>query len=164
MPHLPIAFLGDLNLGMSRINCRNRFKSIVSTPKGVLWNMSSCHCLTCGTRSKTSHIISLRLACRRMRCKRSTAYGSHFKHARTDPCSTCLDSFARPDVPRICLLEKREHAFGAICSPGRHQSLVLFAVFFHKLNLLQNSSTTCGEKTLIREFTLILANRIEKFV
>jgi len=134
---LPIAFFGNFNLGISGISCCNGFKSIVSSAEGVLGNVCSCHPLACGTRSKTSRVIFFRFAGGGVSGKRSSAYSSHLKNTRTNPCSACFDSFAWPVVLRICLLKKQEYSFGTVRSPSCHQSLILFAVSLHNLVIIK---------------------------
>jgi len=131
MPCLPITFFDNFNLGMSRVGRRNRFKSIVSTAEGVLWNMRRSHRLACGTRSKTSCVIFFRCAGGGMSCKRSSAYLRQLKHACANPCSACFDGFAGPVVFRVRFLKKRKHSFDTVRSPSCHQSLIVFVVFFH---------------------------------
>ncbi len=128
---LPGMFFGNFGPDISGVCCCNRFQRIVGAADRMLWDVRSCHRLSGGTCSITGR-ASLRCGTGgRMRPKRGGAYFGHPKHTSANPCPAGFNSVARPVVFGVNLLEQPKHSFGAVCSPGCQQPLVLLRISLH---------------------------------
>jgi hypothetical protein len=126
---LPIPFLGGSGVGISGVDgvtgCTGGVGGSVNCVTG---NMGSCSGVTGGTGSGTGCIL-IGAAGSGVGGKCSGARLAH-RNLATYPCTPCFDSFPRPVVFRVLLLEIWKHMPGTVSSPYRQCSVIPLAQKF----------------------------------